>query len=65
MMEMAEIVTRFSELVRTEFPQESELRSETSAAVPHKVSLNQVKVRRPPTASAQQSQIAISEVPAG
>ena len=51
----------------TEFPQESELRSETSAAVPHptKVSLSQVKVTCAPTASAQQSKIVISEVPAG
>ena len=62
MTEMVEIVTRFSELVLgTEFPQESELRSETSAAVPQhiKVSLSQVKVRSAPTASAQQSQIMI------
>ena len=61
---MAKIVTRFSELVRHRI---STLRSETSAAVPHptKVSLSQVKVTRAPTASAQQSKIVISEVPAG
>ena len=46
MTEMAEIVTRFSELVRHRISEESELRPETSAAVPHhiKVSLSQVKV---------------------
>ena len=54
MTEMAEIEN--PNWLGTEFPQESELRSETSAAVPHhiKVSLSQVKVRRVPTASAQQ-----------
>ena len=65
MTEMAEI--GFQNGLGTEFSQGSELRSETSAAVPHhsEVSLNQVKVRRAPTVSAQQSQIVISEVPAG
>ena len=44
MTEMAEIVTGFQNWLGTEFPQESELRSETSAAVPHhiNVSLSQV-----------------------
>ena len=59
---MANIVTGLKNWLGTGFPQESELRSETSAH--HiKMSLSQVKVRRAPTASAQQSQIVISEVP--
>ena len=66
MTEMAEIVTPgLQNWLGTEFPQDSELRSETSAAVPHptKVSLSQIKVRY--TLSEQQSQRVISEIPTG
>ena len=52
MTEMAEIAPGLNNCLGTEFPQESELRSETSAAVPHptKVSLSQINVRRARTA---------------
>ena len=75
LMDLAPWIPNLFFRLGTGFPQESELRSETSAAVPHptKVSLafylaqtlGQVKVTRAPTASAQQSKIVISEVPTG